>query len=334
MIGAPAWGRGWLIAAGLSVALHGAAVAALIWQPAGSQAPPRAPLGELRLDIIGPITGQDSAPVQILTSSADPAADLAADQGADAPLAAADLLLPLAVTDTALTDPAMPIDQAAPSGDTPLPAMDPDAPPPDPRIAELLDRIRARLTEPCLLALPALLDQDQVRLNVLAANDRRISQLMRDLTRNLDAEITEQPILLDSRQCPALDFVRRDPGYPLPGVSLHLDSQDIASGDMLGGRLSGSPGYHTTFLLIDDNGVVHDLRRYLVASVAGSRFDIPIARDGQSRDTHQILMAIATAHRIPTVTGHSGELAEDFFAAIAPDLDAQPRIGIAAIYVR
>ncbi|MDO5622834.1 MAG: hypothetical protein Q4G24_15400 [Paracoccus sp. (in: a-proteobacteria)] len=334
MIEGAGWGRGWLIAAGLSVALHGAAVAALIWQPGHSASPPP-PLGELRLDLVGPAPTDQTSMTQPLTSLSEVEGEQAAPPSDDPPMPVTDLLLtPTTVGSLAVAGTPVLPDQAAIQPDVPLPALDEDAPPPDPLIADLLDRIRQRLTEPCLLALPSRLGEDQVQLNVMAADDRRISLLMHDLTQGLAADITEQPTLLDRRQCPALDFARRDPGYPLPGIALQLDAQDIASGGNLGGRLTGTAGFHTTLLLIDDNGVVHDLRRFLVGSVAGSRFDIPIARDGQVRDTHQIIMALATPNRLQTIPRLNGTSAEDFFAGITQEVGGQLRVGVAAVYVR
>ncbi|MDO5604782.1 MAG: hypothetical protein Q4G25_06430 [Paracoccus sp. (in: a-proteobacteria)] len=109
-----------------------------------------------------------------------------------------------------------------------------------------------------------------------------------------------------------------------------LDAQDIPGG----GRLGGSAGCQTTLLLIDDNGVVHDLRRDLVAPVTGSRFNIPTARDVQPRDTNQILMATATPARLQSVPRLSGPDAERFFAGIAQEAAGHIRFGTAAVYVR
>lgn len=336
MIGARSWGRGWLIASGLSVMLHSAAVAALIWQPDRPAARPETPLGELRLEIAGPaITDpsqdNEAGTAPILTSLAEPQTDPDA-----APFSSSESLLStiLPGADLATSRSAILEDQAGPPETVFLPATDTSVAPPDPRISALFERIRSRLAEPCLLALPVRSGDDQIQLNVMAAEDRKISLLMRDLTQDIDFEITEQAVLLDRRQCPALDFARRDPGYPLPGIALQLDAQDISSGGNLGGRITGAAGYHITFLLIDDNGTVHDLRRFLIGSAAGSRFDIPIARDGQARDTHQLLLAIATTDRLQNVSRHNGELAEDFLANIAQETGSQPRIGIATVYLR
>lgn len=337
MIGAASVRLGWAQAVALSLLLHGAGAAALVWRPdwQGGDLVPDAPV-RLELDLsavtsatqpeaptLTPVTAPDAAPETLTPAQPVPVA-LTAD---------AELLTPL-LSQATLPLVAPPLTQEAEAPPTPE-APAPESGPTDPRIAELFDRIRGRLSESCLIALPALRGEDQIQLGVLAADDRRISGLMRELTQGLETEITESAVLLDPRQCPALDFIRRDPRYPLPGLSLQIEAQDIASGGNLRGRISGAAGLYTTLLLIDDNGVVHDLRRFQIASAGTTRFEVPLARSGGARDTHQLVLAIASQFRPDTVSTHAGELAGAFFDRLSRDATtADARFGIGSVYVR
>ncbi|MBC9246814.1 hypothetical protein H4P12_08825 [Paracoccus sp. 11-3] len=341
MIGARDWRRGWTQATGASVFVHIAVAAALIWQPDFSRnVPPVNPLGELRIDManLNPTATVTETLTSIVTPeiSDDPDSKIDTIRGN----LAEDVLTSVQPDELTISG-NLPMstlpDTSRASGEggaAALSATQTEAPPTDPRITELFDRIRQRLTEPCLLALPALLGDDQIQLGILAADDRQISDLMQDLTSDLDTQIQERAVLLDRRQCAGLTFARRDPSYPVPSLSLQLDAQEVDSGGNLSGRISGSAGLYTTLLLIDDNGVVHDLRRFLVGSATGSRFQIPVARSGQPRDTHQLILAIATAQRPGSVASTAGEMADDFFAALSRDVGQRPRIGVASIYIR
>lgn len=369
---APSRWRGlWALAAALSLGLHGAAVAALVWQPNWGTPPPAAPPQPLRLDVAAPTRSQ--APAEVLTAAA-PAETLHPVTDAPLPQARSDAITPAepgpeaapesppesAPESAREPDPALApiLDQpeavilnplpdaltAAPSlprvgvpasVGTALPAAAPrPAAPQDPRIAELFELIRSRLTQACLYARPALLGDDEIQLSVFASDDRQIAALMRELTAAVETPVTQHEVLLDPRQCPTLAFARRDPAYPAPGLSLQLDAQDLQSGQDLTGRVAGGAGLYTTLLLIDDAGVVHDLRRFLVGSAAGSRFEIPLARFGDPRDTHQLLIAIATPRRPDAVTRHAGALAETFFDALGAELGQDLRAGLASVYVR
>ena len=343
MIGARDWRRGWTQATGASVFLHIAAVAALIWQPTFPEAvPPTDPLGELRIDMANLNPTATMAESDTLTSIITPEISDDPGPGSD-PISGSSIenvLTPVQPEELTIlgnlptSSPPETGGATDVGGDAPASAAPAETAPADPRITELFDRIRQRLTEPCLLALPALLGDDQIQLGILAVDDRQISDLIRDLTSDLDTPIQERAVLLDRRQCAGLTFARRDPNYPVPSLSLQLDAQEVDSGGNLSGRISGSAGLYTTLLLIDDNGVVHDLRRFLVGSATGSRFQIPVARSGQSRDTHQLILAIATPQRPGSVASNAGEMADDFFGALSSDVGQRPRIGVASIYVR
>ena len=102
---------------------------------------------------------------------------------------------------------------------------------------------------------------------------------------------------------------------------------------MSGGRLIGSiegvsPGAYTALLLVDDNGVVQDLRRFIRFAGGKAEFDVPVSRDGDPRDTSQILIALAAPSRPPTITNLAGRLAEDFFPALAKDLPANASLAV------
>lgn len=332
MIGARSWRKGWWLAAALSVGVHGVAGAAFVWQPS-LPVPDPAPSQPLHLDVT-PLAQSPAPDAPALLSDAATPRMLDAAASLSVP---DQVLTPVTPQPDLLLSSALPVASAPQSGggeEAALPIPQADGPPPDPRIAQMFDRIRNRLTEPCLLALPALLGEDEIQLSIMAASDRQITALMRDLTADFPTTITERSALLDARQCPALTFARRDPGYPLPGLSLQLDAQDIASGGDISGRVAGGAGLYTTLLLIDDNGVVHDMRRFLVGSATQSRFRVPAARTGQARDTVQILLAVATPGRPDAITRHAGKEAEDFFRELAAEVGSQFRVGAASIYLR
>lgn len=345
--GAGRWGGLWMLAGALSLAAHGAVAAALIWRPDGTAPPTPAATQPLRLDVTR-AAAEATAQPEVLTALAPvemPLGDgpaeraltadgsvILPDQGAPAPMADSPVLTPLPLTLplASLSRPTPAPAAAAPA----IAAAAPDLPPADPRITQLFERIRAMLTDACVFARPALLGDDQVQLSVFAADDRQIAAMMQDLTRDLTTPVTQAQVLLDPRQCPALAFARRDPAYPAPGLSLQLDRQDMASGQTLSGRVSGGVGFYTTLLLIDDQGVVHDLRRYLIGSAAGSRFDIPLARFGDARDTHQLIVALATPTRPNAVTRLPGDDAGRFFDALAAEVGQDVRAGVANVFLR
>ena len=339
MIGIAPARAGWARAAALSVLIHAAVTAAPIWQPGWNRAQsPQAPV-QMRLDLSA-LTPHSGSEAPILSSVSTPLltpaeAEPARPDMPDIPgTAVIQPLEPDAILRSHPIATAAPGGSAGPEAAAPqTPATDPSVPA-DPRLTELFQRIRAQLAQSCLLALPAVLEGEHIQLGILAADDRRIADLMRELTAGLDSPVSENAVLLDRRQCPALDFARLDPRYPLPGLGLQIESQDVVSGGNLRGQISGGGGLDNSLLLIDDNGVVHDLRRFQLASAGVTRFDVPLARSGPARDTHQLLLAIASPSRPPAIAANAGRSAQDFFARLARDIGPDMRIGITSLYLR
>lgn len=212
-----------------------------------------------------------------------------------------------------------------------LPAADPL--PTDPRLAALVERVRAHLDAPCLLGLPQVLD-GALNLAVMAPDQRQIADFMAEIDTSQSDPVVSQPVLLDNRQCPGIAFLRRTPQYPAFGLPIQLARPEVANGTNLVGRIENGAGAYNTLLLIDDNGVVHDLRRFLIVQGGQVTFDVPITRAGTTRDTHQILIALATKDRITSVTANAGRLASDFFPALAAEVGENTLVGVHSVFIR
>lgn len=345
----------WAQAAGLSVLLHGAALAGMIYEPTTAPVDPSPMQGtEISVEAIlpgGTEAGPDTEVLQPLPPAAlpdlaeaeipsdTPQPQEAATMGTEVVTAAPDSW-PVIVQPVAELPP-LPSDQTGtlpdqPSApDDPVPSSAPsDAPPLDPRLSDMIARIRDKLDEACLLALPQQLGDGELQLAVLAADDRQIGSFISEVTAGFGAEVPSQNKLVDQRQCPALTFARRTQNYPLFGLAVQLQSQDVESGDRLIGRIANGTGSYNTLLLVDDNGVVQDVRRFLAVQGGEVTFDIPVARAGASRDTNQLLIAIATQDRIESVTANAGRLASDFFPSLIAEIGDNALIGITSVYVR
>jgi hypothetical protein len=125
---------------------------------------------------------------------------------------------------------------------------------------------------------------------------------------------------MDPRQCAVLDYVRQNRSYPAFRMSFGLEIDQINSGEQLTGAVGGTAGRYVSLIMIDDNGVVQDLGQYLSFVGDQARFDVPLRRAGAARDTKQLLVAIGTNSRPQSVDAQNGQLAEDYFAALAAEV--------------
>jgi len=82
----------------------------------------------------------------------------------------------------------------------------------------------------------------------------------------------------------------------------------------------GPGGNYVSLLLVDDNGVVQDLNTYLSFAAGEVRFEVPLRRAGNARDTSAMLIAVASDSRPATLDTQNGQEADVFFAALRAEL--------------
>lgn len=192
---------------------------------------------------------------------------------------------------------------------------------PPSQVDEFILRIRSQLALPCIVATPRRDADGAVTLEMLAANENDVTAFATQLLDGVTDPPNRRNVLIDPRQCPALNFIREGSRYPTFPLGIAVEADVIESGGRLVGALQGAQGRFVTLIVVDDNGVVQDLAPFLSFSGDTVRFDVPMTRFGASRDTQALLIAAATAGRPAALDTHVGLLAEDFFPALRQSVD-------------
>ncbi|AUC56144.1 hypothetical protein CDO87_22890 (plasmid) [Sagittula sp. P11] len=202
-------------------------------------------------------------------------------------------------------------------------------------IGDLIQRIRAKTEDNCVIALPRRDGEDGIGLALLAAEDGAMGRFASEvLVRPEDEEIRQTRTLLDERQCAALTFIAKNRDYPATRIGMRLDNAEVASGNRVSGVMRGVGDRNLGLFLVDNNGVVQDLDRFTSTSGQFVRFDVPVTRVGPLRDTKQLLIAIASTEPLSTLKDRSGQRADDFFADLSAELSRQAALAIVAFDVR
>ncbi len=290
-----------------------------------------------------PATSQALAPVTPDQSAAAGASQAPMQSGVSVGTLSPGALTPVAPAATDGVQSAIAIDPPADTGaggaqaesQPPRASASPAGPAADPALLALIERIRGRLDDPCLVALP----RPQVAplgplVLTLADQDVTANRFAEAVLSDPDLPVDAQTILVDARQCPALTFLRGRAAYPAFQLGLDLARTQLASGETMVGRLEGAAGAYTSLILVDDNGVVQDLRRFLRFTGGRAEFAIPVTRDGPPRETAQLLIALATPTRPETLTERAGRLASDIFPLLGEELGPNARISVQIVDVR
>lgn len=212
----------------------------------------------------------------------------------------------------------------------------PPAPPTaqDLAVGELIARIRATPSDPCLLALPRRDGADGIGLELVAASDAAMAQFATALLTTDDAAIRQTRTLIDPRQCASIAYLRQNRDYPATRLGIALDAAAVPSGGEVSGVLRGIAGRYVLLLIVDNNGVVQDLQRFMSFSGNFARFTVPVTRVGPERDTSQILIAISTDQPAATLRARDGQLAEDVFRDLDEAQGRSAAIGFTTFDVR
>lgn len=202
------------------------------------------------------------------------------------------------------------------------------------QMTELVRRIRAQLSDPCLLAIPQQLANGGAELVMLGNTDTGMRAFADTVLEGISPRPTERSILVDNRQCEALNYVRQSEAYPAFRLTISLDSQTIASGESISGAIGNVGGRYVTLVLVDDDGVVQELGDYLSFQGGFARFDVPLRRAGVVRDTSQVLIAFGSTARPRTVDTQNGQLAETYFEALRTELGPNTPMVMVPFFVR
>ena len=191
----------------------------------------------------------------------------------------------------------------------------------------------------CVIALPRRVGGDQVGLLMAAAEESAMADFLAELSRLFPDFVPPQieRVLVDARQCAALDFVATNADYPGARLGLQVGDRVLNSGEVLRGFVVGDPALERVVVIVDDNGVVHDLDRFLrtVPNADNAlRFDAPLTRRTGTRETHLLLIALAAPDGLDAIRALDGRLATDVFPALPRNLASRAQLATSLIELR
>ena len=327
-----------------------------------------APLPQLAQDVAAQTAAPetpDAAPVDAEAAAAEPEAQEEPAAEAEAETVGPEEVAILSLPDPeavpapapAAPDPQAPVIDGAPQDSAVVPPDDtvattPVAPPPaaeravrrvprspptarDIAVANLIQRIRSTPSPECMVALPRRIGADGIGLTLISAQDATRAEFSdRLLTRPEDTDVRQTPMLVDPRQCPALGFVAANRDYPATRIGIRIERVEVPSGNRLSGTVSNVGDRNLTLVLVDNNGVVQSLDRFVAEQDGAWRFDVPVTRVGPRRDTKQLLLAVASEDPLDQLTARGGQRAEDVFANLSAALVREVALAVLAFDVR
>jgi len=140
-----------------------------------------------------------------------------------------------------------------------------------------------------------------------------------------EAQMTVQ--LIRPAQCVVTDFLAKLRGSPVQPPSVQLADMKLANRQPMTGEVELAKSMRTYLLLVDDDGVAHNITSYLGPGPERSLFTVPIALDEKSRPAPaggipQLLIALSASGEVKAIEKADSEPASDLLPDILREMQA------------
>jgi serine/threonine-protein kinase len=216
-------------------------------------------------------------------------------------------------------------------------ALQPATTPPESRAERMRRFLRNYDGGGCFFAVPVALDGSPPRIDGYGSRREPIFAFGEEFKRALGVAPDIGMRDLTDAQCPAIHFIGGLLKSRFPELRVRLDRDQIASGADLRGTIEGVQLRWLYLVLIDDDGMVQDLSQYLSKQDGRLTFAAPMYVQGQGRLRNQLLVGVATSHKLSLLKTDKPIRAEDFLPTVVDEADrkgADVALGVGAFRVK
>lgn len=206
--------------------------------------------------------------------------------------------------------------------------------PPVDRVAAMLDWVKAYRLQSCEFARALAADNRSMDIEAYGQTTEPFITLMNEfkaehgIEPDIGVRIATQP------QCAAVDFLRFVEPLAEVGPVLNVEEAQIVRGSPLAGTLTGTSGWRTDLLLVDDAGVVHNIPTRPSASGSGATFSAPITSSAREA-APMILISISSRDGLSVPSSGDGKPASTVFPAILREMqEGSTNIAVGMKYVK
>lgn len=201
-------------------------------------------------------------------------------------------------------------------------AIPPDAAGPD--RAALNAFVRGYQGGGCFAALTIASTGEDVALSGFSRDETALAGFQDALGRREGPRPAAAGRKVSEAQCSVLAFARSQAAYPDFPVRLRLETDRIASGGIIGGRVEGAGDRPVTLLILDDEGRIQDATFLLARQPSGDwTFRTPLSLTGSPVPTVQLFVALAGDGPIAALRPPVPVEARRYFTEIDRILDAR-----------
>jgi hypothetical protein len=190
----------------------------------------------------------------------------------------------------------------------------------------------------CFVALPLVAAEGYLVFRSFADEKARQMRFAELLATSEIAALHDAVSPVSEAQCATLAFAAGLQRFPDFSLKIELANNEIASGELLEGRIRAVEAPYFSLLVVDDEGLVQDMEPFLSRSgMDAPSFSAPMVLTGTPVTDTQLLVAIASDRPLLSILAGIGRPAEDYFEQLREEIEragAEIDIAIAPFTVR
>ncbi len=219
----------------------------------------------------------------------------------------------------------------APLLPTPAPPA-PVAPPTVPRAEKISRYLGDYRGGTCVHIVPGVITSTSATIDGFALKASPFDELDRAFLSEFGFEAKITAMLIKPAQCPVLTFLDRAPANPKLAPKIELSRSLLRPGAPLSGTVSNAGPRQLALILVDVDGAVENVTRFLRRDAEKSSFEIPMAKPSQPSEP-RLLVALSSAEPLAALAETSGLSSDAFFEKLLADRQlATAQLGTALAY--
>jgi eukaryotic-like serine/threonine-protein kinase len=224
--------------------------------------------------------------------------------------------------------------QTTPSPSPEVPASEPSPPTAPPQRTEAETKAAALIGGfaggDCFVAMPEEVTGTRAIIAAFGNRPPQFQDLFEYFKAKSGLETLVTRWIVSDAQCPALSFaqkVLRPDKTPMPIALLG----DASAGTALKGNLGPTAAGTVSLLVIDGEGIVHDISSTLAKTAEGFEFTIPLPGSAEPSPRNQLIVALASEPELPSLKTADRQKSGTLFPALSREADEQgASLGLAA----
>ncbi|MFL5259022.1 MAG: serine/threonine-protein kinase [Hyphomicrobiales bacterium] len=220
--------------------------------------------------------------------------------------------------------------QSSPSASPELPASEPSPPQRTEAEAKAAALIGGFAGGECFFAMPQEVTPNRAIIAAFGDRPPQFQDLFEYFKAKSGLETLVARWIVSDPQCPALSFaqkVLRPDKTPIP-IALQGDA---SAGTALKGNLGPTAAGTVSLLVVDGEGIVHDLSSTLAKTAQGLEFTIPLPGGADPSPRNQLIIALQSEPELPSLKTADGQKSGSFFPALSREANEQgTSLGLAA----